>query len=490
MMIRALLMLIALSLSAESAWAQACVIETGKPALLVGARRYVTHIGAGERQGEKPGHVRAGSRVLLEQTDKIDNQLGRWYLLGKLYTLWLRSEHPDATPMTTRGYLTLAGDPKAEVDLYEQIAMAFDKVEALNPACVDSTRPYRMSLYGELYNAALELRNDGQLDSAETLARRALVLNSKSTGSWNIIASVRNGKEDRAGYLDALNKVIEVAKADPDGLELAKSAMFNIGVMKLNEAIELQGDAQLARAKEAEQMFREYLAVAPGAGDAATALARALRLQGDESGMEGIYASMLNEPTKFTPAQLFEAGVGTMEGDEYGIAIRLFESGLERNPYFRDALFNLANAYFLTDSAAKMLSTLQRLVAVDPSNADNFRLMAGAWQAVGKTRTEPSEIKAAQDSILFYLEKSQTLPVHVKLGWVPTRGAGVVDVTVENRSDAARSYEIDIEFLDAKGAVVMTGKASVADVAAKFAKQVRVEVQGDGIVAYRYSVGS
>jgi len=490
MTIRPLLLLLALSLSAESARAQACVIETGKPALLVGARRYVTLIGAGERQGEKPGHVRAASRVLLEQTEKIDNQIGRWYLLGKVYTLWLRSEHPEATPITTRGYLTLNGDQKAEVDLYQQIAMAFDKVEAMNPACADSTRPYRMSLYGGLYNQALEMRNAGQLDSAEMLARRALVLNAKSTGSWNIIASVRNGKEDRAGYLSALNKVIEVGKVDPDGLELAKAAMFNIGVMKLNEAIALEGDAQMAKAKEAEGMFREYLALAPGAGDAATALARALRLQGDESGMEGIYSSMLNDPTKYTPSQLFEAGVGTMEGEEYGIAIRLFESGLERNPYFRDALFNLTNAYFLSDSSAKMLSTLQRLVAVDPSNSDNFRLMAGAWQAVSKTKTEQADIKMAQDSILYYLEKSQTLPVHVKLGWVPTRGAGVVDVVAENRSDAVKSYEIKVEFLDAKGAVVATGTAAVNEVAAKFAKQVRVEAKGEGIVAYRYSVGS
>ncbi len=487
---RALLMLVALSLSAESAWAQACVIETGKPALLVGARRYATLIGGGERQGEKPGHVRAASRVLLEQSDKLENQMGRWYLLGKVYTLWLRSEHPEATPITTRGWLTLAGDQKAEVDLYEQIASAFDKVEAMNPACVDSTRPYRMSLYGALYNEALELRNGGQLDSAEFLARRALVLNAKSTGSWNIIASVRDGKKDREGYFAALAKVIELGKADPDGLELAKTAMFNIGVIKLNEATALEGAAQMARAKEAEQMFRDYLALAPGGGEAATALARALRLQGDESGMEGIYSSMLNEPTKYTPAQLFEAGVGTMQGEEYAIAIRLFESGLERNPYFRDALFNLANAYFLSDSAAKMLSTLQRLVAVDPSNSDNFRLMAGAWQAVGKTKTVPAEVKATQDSLLFYLEKSQTLPVHVKLSWVPTRGAGVVDVVVENRSDAPKSYEVNVEFLDAKGAVVATGKAAVADVAAKFAKQVRVEVKGDGIVAYRYSLGS
>jgi tetratricopeptide (TPR) repeat protein len=485
---RALLSLLALTLSAELAGAQACVIETSRPALLSGARRYVTLIGASERAGEKPNHLRSGARVLVEQTENIDNQIGRWYLLGKLYTLWVRTD--GAEPITTRGFLTLNGDQNEEVDLYAEIAKAFDKVEALNPACVDSTRPYRMSVYGGLYNSALELRNAEQYDSAETLARRALVLNPKSTGSWNVIASARKAKGDEAGHEEMIKKVIEVGLIDPDGKALATAAMYNLGVTKLNASLELEGAAQMAKAKEAEQLFRQYLTLEPGSGEAASALARALRVQGDESGMEGIFASMLNEPAKYTAGQLFEAGVGSMQGEEYELAIRLFESGLEKNPYFRDALFNLANAYFSVDSAAKMLSTLQRLVVVDPSNADNYRLMAGAWQRVSRGLTVQAEVKAAQDSLLHYLELSQTIPVHVRVSWIPTRNAGVVDVVVENRAEATASYVVDFDFLDAKGAVVKSGKASVSAVDPKAAKAARVEVEGPGIVAYRYKIGS
>jgi tetratricopeptide (TPR) repeat protein len=271
---------------------------------------------------------------------------------------------------------------------------------------------------------------------------------------------------------------------------LATSSMYNLGVTKLNESLELQGDAQIAKAKEAEAFFRQYLVAEPGSGEAAAALARALRVQGDESGMEGIFASMLNEPAKYTAGQLFEAGVGSMQGEEYELAIRLFESGLEKNPYFRDALFNLANAYFSVDSGAKMLATLQRLVDVDPSNADNYRLMAGAWQRVSRGLTVEAEVKAAQDSLLHYLEKSQTIPAHVRVSWIPTRDAGVVDVVVENRAEAAASYVVDFDFLDAKGAVVKSGKATLSAVDPKTAKAARVEVEGPGIVAYRYKIGS
>jgi hypothetical protein len=156
MALRSLLLIASLTATAGTAAAQACVIETGKPAQLAGARRYINLIGGGDRQSEKPNHLRSGSRVLVEQTEKIDNQIGRFYLLGKLYAIWLGQE--VATPVTTRGFLTLEGDPNAPVDLYAEIDAAFDKVESMNPACADSTRPYRMTVFGRVFNKALEAR--------------------------------------------------------------------------------------------------------------------------------------------------------------------------------------------------------------------------------------------------------------------------------------------------------------------------------------------
>jgi tetratricopeptide (TPR) repeat protein len=490
---RALLTLAALAMSADAALAQSCVIETGKPALISGARRYVTLIGAGDRPSEKPNHLKSGARVLVEQTEKIDNQIGRWFLLGKLYTLWVRQE--GVNPITTRGFLTLQGDPNAQVDLLVEIRKAFDAVEAINPACADSTKPYWGSIYGTLYNEALEMRNAQQYDSAETLARRALVMNPKSTGSWNVIAMARNGKGDTVGYFAALDKVIEVGAVDPDGADLRKTAMYNLGVLKLNQAMSLTGDAQMAKAKEAEKYFRDYLALAPGSGEASSALARALRVQGDESGMAGIFAGMVNEPEKYSSFQLFEGAVGVISGDstspdDYLLAIKLFQNGLAKNPYFRDALFNLANAYFQVDSAQQMIGVLGRLLEVAPNDADNLRLKAGAWQRLGRSSQDKAVEKMAQDSTLYYLEAWQQAPVAVKVSWIPQRDGAALDVAAENRSDAAKTYAINFEFLDAKGAVVTTGTATLSDVASKSAKAVRIEGKGAGIVAYRYKMGS
>ncbi len=484
MVLRSLLLIASLVATAGTAVAQACTIDTGRPAQLAGARSYINRIGGGERQGEKPNHLRSGARVLVEQSEKIDNQIGRWYLLGKLYALWLNQ--PGAEPITTRGFLTLAGPQDEPVDLFVEIAAAFDKVEAINPACVDSTKTYRMVVYGRAYNAAIEARNAELYDSAEYMAKRALILNPKSAAAWNLIASARMGKKDDAGYQEALQKVIEVGEGDESALEARKAAIYNLGVLRLNEAMGMQGAEQTARAKEAEALFRQFLTLAPGAADASAGLARALRVMGDTSGMESIFATMLTDPANYTAGQLFEAGVSSAQAEEWEMAVKLLEAGLEKNPFYRDALFNLANAAFSMDDADKMLATLQRLVAVDPSNADNYRLMAGAWQRVGRNATDEALKTAAQDSLLFYLEKSQKMPAHLKASLTSVADGAVLSGTIENRGEAPASYTVEVEFLDARGAVVTTATVTVTDVPPNSAKEFRVEGKGAGLAAYRY----
>jgi tetratricopeptide (TPR) repeat protein len=484
MALRSLLLIASLTATAGTAGAQACVIETGKPAQLAGARRYINLIGGGDRQSEKPNHLRSGSRVLVEQTEKIDNQIGRFYLLGKLYAIWLGQE--VATPVTTRGFLTLEGDPNAPVDLYAEIDAAFDKVESLNPACADSTRPYRMTVFGRVFNKALEARQAGQFDSAETMALRALVVNPKSTAAWNLIAAARDGRKDAAGYQAALAKVIEIGESDPDGIDARKAAMYNLGVLKLNEAMAMQGGDQTARAKEAEGLFRQYLALAPGSAEATTGLSRALRVLGDSSGVSGIFQGMLNDAAKFTAGQLFEAGVGAAGADDWAMSSKLIEAGLTKNPYSRDALFNLTNAYLTLEEGDKMLAAVNRLLDLDPSGRTNLRLKAGAFQRVAKNSTDEKLKTAAQDSIVAYLSKYEAQKFDMRPQFQPVAGGAKLLGRITNLGDAPASFTVNVEFLDAKGAVVTTGSATVPNIGPTAFQEFEIEGKGAGIVAYRY----
>ena len=84
----------------------------------------------------------------------------------------------------------------------------------------------------------------------------------------------------------------------------------------------------------------------------------------------------------------------------YRQAAQAFRAGLLRNPSYRDALFNLTNVYFVTGQNDSMVTTARRLYAVDPMNRGTIRLLAQAFQQVGKTdstlRYSPSRIRCCR----------------------------------------------------------------------------------------------
>ncbi|MBC7894631.1 MAG: hypothetical protein H7066_04415, partial [Cytophagaceae bacterium] len=59
--------------------------------------------------------------------------------------------------------------------------------------------------------------------------------------------------------------------------------------------------------------------------------------------------------------------------------------------------------------------------------------------------------------------------------------------TVDNLGDAPADYTVKFEFLDVTGKVIATKDAPVSAIAAKGSKSFRVEVEGAGIVAFKYA---
>jgi hypothetical protein len=58
--------------------------------------------------------------------------------------------------------------------------------------------------------------------------------------------------------------------------------------------------------------------------------------------------------------------------------------------------------------------------------------------------------------------------------------------TIENRSDAAKTFDVKFDFLDAQGNVVATESTTV-QTDAKGEQTFRLETAGQGIVAWRYA---
>ena len=175
----------------------------------------------------------------------------------------------------------------------------------------------------------------------------------------------------------------------------------------------------------------------------------------------------------------------------------------EKNTSSRDGLFNYAVTLQKLEKWNESGAILTRLIAVDPENPENYQLWALYYQhqaklakdAAGKKPATSPEAKAyvaANDSLLKYFKRMQEAPVKVTFNlWSHDGAKHTLAGSVANTTDAAKTYTLKFEFLDAAGAKVGEKETIVEGVAPKGSKSFRLEAEGGGIVAYRYTlVGS
>lgn len=468
-----------------------CDINDGSPYQLNSAKIYLNKVQGGKLD-EQPQHLRDAVRVLTDNGDKISNQIGRNYLLGKAYAQWMQQKAipsiTPTTPITKRGTVGLTTNPDQTIDLVAAMDTAFSAVEAAKPECKATLRPYRYNVHVALVNKAIALLDSSKVDSAEALANEALVAFHNGPYALNLLANIAQKKNDDAAAIAMYKQLIDATGNDTAFKKMRDVAMYNLGVLVVGQAEKATGDERKTRANEAVQMFRDYLKQQPDNANAQSALARALALAGDTSAVASLYDEMLEDPSKHTDVQLFEAGVGAARSGRQETAVKLFTAGLEKNPYYRDALFNLATTYFALKQYDQMLPVVQRLVAVDPDNPDDWRLMAGAYQGLSRAQTNPKLKKAQTDSLLKYIQKSDSLPVRVAFSTFGHTGATTsLEGTVENRGTSAKSYTLDFEFLDPTGKTIATKSVTVGPVAPKATAPFRVDVTQSGIVAFKYA---
>jgi hypothetical protein len=114
------------------------------------------------------------------------------------------------------------------------------------------------------------------------------------------------------------------------------------------------------------------------------------------------------------------------------------------------------------------------------------RLKAGAFQRVAKNSTDEKLKTAAQDSIVAYLSKYEAQKFDMRPQFQPVAGGAKLLGRITNLGDAPASFTVNVEFLDAKGAVVTTGSATVPNIGPTAFQEFEIEGKGAGIVAYRY----
>ena len=193
-------------------------------------------------------------------------------------------------------------------------------------------------------------------------------------------------------------------------------------------------------------------------------------------------------------------------------------------------LYNLSRLYLLDSAYEKGIPVARQLVAVDPSNPDNYQLLAIAYasiqkgyqtkqkmydstaKALGKranTSKSATAVKAAVDSAarinkfitlygdsakvavdsaLKYNTMMTSLPGRVTFNeFTPTDTKTTIGGTIANPTDAPKSFDMKIEFLDKAGTVVNTQSVSVDRSRRASRRRSRPNGTGAGIIAFRYA---
>ncbi len=497
-------LLVVASASRLAAQAAACAVDDGKPGQVKDARNAIVKA---ELLGKPEDKMKAFVEAVAKLTNPKDeakvvaaNALGRQMVLGR--ALANIASMPNQAAVVKRSSVGFATEPEGMIDIIASADSAFDAIEAAQPACHNDLEENRRRIYAGLVNSSVNLYNDRQTDSAEVLARRALSVYDDyklAYIAYNILGSIQQTKGETPAAVATYKKMSMLMKGDTALTDERKNTMVMVAQLMTQEAEGMDGDAKLTAMKGVvtymEDMLKEY----PGDVKAQAAIARAQILSGDTASANKLFNEMMSSPDKYTDTQLFEAGVGAARAEQIPAAAGLFEAGLKKNPYSRDGLFNLGATLAQGESWDKLPTVLGRLIEVDPENPDNYRLWALYYQgkakqlkplAEKKPDTDPN-VKAftsANDSLLKYFKRFQEAQVKVAFSLFSHDGAKhVLSGMVENLTDAAKPYSLKFDFLDNSGKTVASKEVAVAEVAAKGSKSFRLEVEGAGIVAFKYA---
>ena len=457
--------------------------------------------------------------AFVEKADAKSNPVGRNFELGKVLTMWLMQ--PDVPAVTKRGSLGFTTNADASIDLIASVDSAFGAVEAaLPPQCAQQTAQWRQQkAWVTLVNAAIEQVNNDKLDSAEVTANRSLMLFRGAPYGYMVLGKIAQKKNNTADALKYYRQTVDASK-DTSYADVRRQTLADIGSLATTAAEEAQGEQKQSYLKTAKEAYEE-LAKDPGKTaqftDAAQqGLARIAQASGDTAAIKATYQDALANPGGFTYQQLMNKAVLAANSNQPADAIKLFDAAYKVNPFHRDVLANLAILHIRQDEYPQALDYVKRLVDVDPSNGENYRLFTFAYAGIQKrlmaanrdfgkranattnaakkkalidsAKVSGDSIKVITDLALKYNVMADSLPVKVTFSeFTPNEDKATIAGSITNNTSASKSYTIKVDFLDKDGKVVTSQQASVGPVNGKASGRFNLTATGKGIAAFRYA---
>ena len=357
---------------------------------------------------------------LLETPAPGDNAITNAYVLGEALSLWANQPGIGLTP--TRGTLGFSTNAAATLDIPSTLDSLFKLVETAKPNCLEYTAYWRagQKFYLDLVNGAINAMNSEKLDSAEYFATQANRLYGASPYGTMILGGVASKRGNTARAIEYWTKAAESANRDTSYRDVRRQMLASVGSAYLDQGATATGAEKIAAYRKAADAYVQLIAIPGTHGQYLTGgrqqLETAYLMAGDTAAAAKVWAPMLASPGDYEYNDLLNSAVNAARANRSADAGKLFEATLAQNPYNRDALFNVAVTYLSMEQNDKIGPIVERLVAVDPGNPDNYNLAARAYLALGKAAQAAKKAPLAgayNDSTVAWYNRGNSLPVEV-----------------------------------------------------------------------------
>ena len=385
-----------------------------------------------------------------------------------------QNENPAVWYFLGRAYLLMNDGAGAD--------SALRRAEKLQPECAEDIAYHREVLWVNNVNIAVDSINAGALEGAKGPLRAASSVYREKNAAHFYLGMIFADEGETDSAIAYFKGVTEMGDSVPEGAENYLTAIDNIATLY----------QQLEEWDSAAVWYQREREANPMNTDAMFGLADAYSNMGENDKAIAIYDSILGGTADMKALDLFNAGVKLFNSDQYILAARAFEAGLEQNPYHRDALLNCANTYLAiandqdrpaaerNEAGQKMEAVARRLVDVDPMNRGSLRLLAASYQ-----------MQTRDDSTVAILGRVDALNYEVVVDISrPMNNGYAVMGRVVNLVDTETVYPtITFEFLDPQGTVVTSEAQAGSSLAGKASDRFQFTQEGE-IVAWRYKIGS
>jgi tetratricopeptide (TPR) repeat protein len=397
-----------------------------------------------------------------------------------LCPLTLRGNLRDAQNKLRDGHEENDAEKRAKaLDESMQMTLGAITTDPGSPAadCDIDTGQYRQNAWIQLANEGIKKQQEGDNDSTLILLRAASQI---FRGLPHVFENMgilfaNNGMVDSAAYY--FRQALDVSRGDSTLITNRNSSALNLALM----------NQRLGRHDEAIATLREFLSWNVNDTDARRSLAYSFREAGMVDSADVIEQSLVSEFASMdldslSFIDLMAVGVTQFNAEKYDQAAMIFTKLMERNPWSRDAVYNLANALLALKDQERLTEVSKRLTEIEPLNEDAYRLLGQGYR------------DRSQDSLVATAEALVGLPVHVEITGFQigstSRINGVATGREANDPTGAikppAALTLVFEFLDENGGVVSSQEVEVPALNPTQEFALHAEASNPSIVSWRY----